>query len=194
MKTAQTEPPKAGLATAIALVVGNTIASGIFLLPATLGGYGGVSILGWLFSFLGAWSLAIVFARLSKHNPKAGGPYAYSKAAFGEFIGFQVAWGYWISVWVGNAAIICAAVSYLSVFFPLLKTSPIAAVLTGLSGIWLLTWINTRGMREASWVQRATTILKLLPLVLVPVFGVFFFKWEHNIEPKQVLQLSLYLL
>ncbi|MFM8361591.1 MAG: amino acid permease, partial [Haliscomenobacter sp.] len=162
-KTGETAP-KAGLATAISLVIGNTIGSGVFLLPATLAGYGAVSLAGWLFSFLGALSLAVVFARLSKRKPGAGGPYAYSREAFGDFIGFQVAWGYWISVWVGNAAIVTSAVSYLGIFIPAMKEAPIAGGATGLGIIWLLTWVNSMGIREAGWVQKTTTVLKLLPL------------------------------
>ncbi|MFZ4427947.1 MAG: amino acid permease [Saprospiraceae bacterium] len=173
------DPPKAGLGTAISLVVGNTIGSGVFLLPAALAVYGGISLLGWLFSFLGAISLALVFMRLSRDRPGAGGPYAFSRDAFGDFIGFQVAWGYWVSVWVGNAAIVTSAVSYLGVFFPSLKGSPIAGAATGLGIIWLLTWVNTRGIRETGLVQRVTTVLKLLPLVLVPLFGLFFMDVSH---------------
>ncbi len=179
MEEAQTSVRKAGLGTAISLVVGNTIGSGVFLLPASLAVYGGVSLLGWLCAFAGALSLAVVFARLSRDRPGAGGPYAFSRDAFGEFIGFQIAWGYWVSVWVGNAAIVTSAVSYLGVFFPVLKYEPLAGGITGLAIIWMLTWVNTRGIREAGWVQRATTMLKLLPLVLVPLFGLFFMDLSH---------------
>lgn len=179
MEPTQKNTHQAGLATAIALVVGNTIGSGVFLLPAALAAYGGISLLGWLFSFLGALSIAFVFAQLSKNRPAAGGPYAYSRQVFGDFIGFQVAWGYWISAWVGNAAIVSSAVSYLGIFFPQLKTTPMLGAATGLGIIWLLTWVNTLGIREASWVQRITTILKLLPLLLIPIFGAFYIKLEH---------------
>ena len=170
---------KAGLGTAISLVVGNTIGSGVFLLPAALAVYGGISLLGWLFSFLGALSLALVFMRLSRAHPGAGGPYAFSKVAFGDFIGFQIAWGYWVSVWVGNAAIVTSAVSYLGVFFPILNEKPLAGAFTGLLVIWVLTWVNTRGIRETGFVQRATTLLKLLPLCLVPLFGLFYMDLSH---------------
>ena len=75
--------------------------------------------------------------------PAVGGPYAYTRKGLGEFAAFLVAYGYWISAWCGNAAITVAFVSYLSVFFPILSTNNMAAVLTGLSAIWLLTWVNT---------------------------------------------------
>ena len=116
-------PPKLkrsmGLWMATALVVGNMIGSGVFLLPASLAGAAGpVSMLGWLFTGAGAILLALVFASLGRALPRTGGPYAYAKRAFGDFVGFQTAWGYWIAVWAGNAAIAVAFVGYLAVFWP----------------------------------------------------------------------------
>ena len=107
-----------GLTMATALVVGNMVGSGVFLLPASLADVAGpVSIIGWLFTGVGAMLLALVFARLASTFPRTGGPYAYSRRAFGDFIGFQTAWGYWIAAWAGNAAIAVAFVGYLAVFW-----------------------------------------------------------------------------
>jgi basic amino acid/polyamine antiporter, APA family len=165
-----------GLWTSTSLVVGNMIASGLFMLPATLGIYGGISIIGWLVSGAGAMCLALVFSWLSKINPQAtGGPYAYTRDGLGTFAAFLVAWGYWISVWCTNAAIAVAFVSYLTAFIPELNTNPLLAVGTGLSAIWFLTWINTKGLKEAGVVQVITTILKLAPLVVITIGGFFFF-------------------
>ena len=61
---------------AVALVMGNMIGSGIFLLPAALGRFGGISLVGWVVSAGGALLLAAVFARLARLDPAAGGPYA----------------------------------------------------------------------------------------------------------------------
>ena len=96
---------KLGLWMSTSLVIGNMIGSGIFLLPAALAVYGGISILGWLFTGAGALCLALVFARLSSLMPEAGGPYAYTRNGLGDFAGFLVGWGYWVSIWCGNAAI-----------------------------------------------------------------------------------------
>ena len=103
---------------AVALVMGNMIGSGVFLLPASLAPYGGISLIGWLVSTAGSVLLALVFARLSRLHPAAGGPYAYTRQAFGDLAGFLVAWGYWISVWCTNAALAVAFVGYLDPFFP----------------------------------------------------------------------------
>jgi len=84
-----------GLITSISLVVGNMIGAGIFLLPSTLANYGSISILGWVFTAIGALILAKVFSNFSKIIVgKSGGPYTYSRAGFGDFIGFLVACGY----------------------------------------------------------------------------------------------------
>ena len=170
---------KIGKWTSTSLVLGNMIGSGIFLLPASLAAYGGISLVGWLISSLGALLLAQVFATLSKLVPKSGGPYVYTKSAFGSFAGFLVAWGYWISVLCTNAAITVAMLGYLEVFFPILGEQPIMAVVLGLSVIWLLTWVNNKGVKSAGYVQFVTTILKIIPLILVTIVGLFFMNIDH---------------
>src|SRR4029079_19056208 len=92
---------------------------------------------------------------------------------------FLVAWGYWISVWCSNAAITVAFVSYLTVFLPALGTNSYLAVGAGMSAIWFLTWINTRGIREAGVIQVVTTVLKIAPLVVVIIGGLFYIQTEN---------------
>lgn len=170
------KPQKIGLITSISYVIGNMIGAGIFVIPAILAPYGSISFLGWIFTAIGALILAKIFGNFSKIiGNKSGGPYTYSRAGFGDFIGFLVAWGYWISIWVGNAALAITIVGALSFFFPILDSDPIYRVLAGLSFIWFFTWINTRGIKESGKVQVITTVLKLLPLVFVIVAGLFLF-------------------
>jgi basic amino acid/polyamine antiporter, APA family len=173
---------KLGLWTSTSLVVGNMIGAGVFMMPAALAAYGSISLFGWVFSSIGAFLLARVFSNLSKLMPKAdGGPYAYSRSGLGDFAGFLVAWGYWISIWCTNAAIAVSFVSALSTFFPALATNAILAISTGLGVIWLLTWINTLGIVTSGKLQLITTILKIIPLLLVAIGGLFFFKAENFI-------------
>lgn len=151
-------------------------------MPAALAAYGGISILGWLASSLGTFVLALVFSKLSKlFLDKAGGPYAYTSVGFGEFAAFLVAWGYWISTWIGMAVLAIAFVSALSILFPILGNNPLVSVLTGLSAIWLLTWINSRGVRQSGRIQVVTTLLKLTPIVMIIVGGFFFFNIDNFI-------------
>jgi len=131
-----------GLWMATALVVGNMIGSGIFLLPSSLAGFGSISIVGWVLTAGGALMLALVFARLGRAFPTTGGPYAYARRAFGDFTGFLTAWGYWIAVWVGNAAIAVAFVGYLGYFWgDLGRNRPLAAAVA-IGAVWLLTAVN----------------------------------------------------
>jgi APA family basic amino acid/polyamine antiporter len=176
---APTPQKKLGLWMATALVVGNMIGSGVFLLPASLGAYGAISLVGWLFTSAGAVLLAVAFARLARMMPRAGGPYAYTRAGFGEFAGFLVAWGYWISICAGNAAIAVGMVGYLGFFWRPFATSLALGAATALGAIWLLTWVNARGVREAGSVQLVTTALKLLPLVAVGIIGLAFVHWDN---------------
>jgi APA family basic amino acid/polyamine antiporter len=162
-----------------ALVVGNMIGSGVFLLPAALAVYGSISLFGWFFTTGGAILLALVFSRLSRLMPAVGGPYAYTRRGFGDFAGFLVGWGYWISIWCANAAIAVALVSYLSVFFPALATTPSLAAAAALASIWLLTGVNIMGVRWAGRLQLITTIIKLLPLLAVATLGLLFLNPDH---------------
>ena len=149
-------------------------------MPAALAAYGGISVVGWLISSAGALVIAYIFSRLSKMvKNSAGGPYAFSREGFGDFLGFLVAWGYWISIWVSNAAIAIAFVGALTIFFPSLNESPVIAVSVALLSIWSLTWINSRGVQSSGRMQLATTVLKILPLVIIILGGVFFFDIEN---------------
>jgi APA family basic amino acid/polyamine antiporter len=168
------KPQKLGFWMATALVVGNIIGSGVYLLPASLAPLGPNSLAGWLFTATGAVLLAVVFAALSRSFPKDGGPYVYTRAAFGELAGFVVAWGYWVSVWVGNAAIATGAVSYTSSFAPWIAGVPGASAIVTIAVVWILTLVNCWGVRAAGWVQAVTTVLKLLPLLAVALVGGFF--------------------
>ena len=112
-----------------------------------------------------------MFARLARRLPAAGGPYAYTDQAFGELPGFLVGWGYWISSWSAVAAIAVAMTGYLGDLVPALIASPGAAAGTAISAIVLLTAVNIAGVRRAGWVQLLTTVLKVLPLIAVAIFG-----------------------
>lgn len=168
-----------GFWTAVALVLGNMIGSGVFLLPASLAPYGGLSLAGWIVSATGSVLLAIVFARLGRRDPAAGGPYAYTRRSFGDLAGFLVAWGYWISSWATNAALAVAFVGYLGPFFPTVVANPAAAAGLAVATLWLLTAVNARGVAAAGRVQVVTTVLKVLPLILIGFAGLAALQPEH---------------
>src|SRR5438552_2592968 len=138
-----------GLSMATALVVGNMIGSGVFLLPAALGSYGPISLVAFAITAVGAMLLALVFARLGRTYPETGGPYVYSKRAFGDFIGFWQAWGYWIAAWAGNAAIAIAFVSYLGEYWSTVRHINVVAALAAVAAIWVCTAVNVAGVRQS---------------------------------------------
>ena len=175
---AATAPPKLkrelGLWMATALVIGNMVGSGIFLLPASLAATAGpVSILAWVFTGIGAMFLALVFARLGRAYPKTGGPYVYARKAFGDLVGFWTGWSYWINAWVGNAAIAIAFAGYLAVFWGRASTYWIATIIA-IALVWILTAVNVAGVKQAGKVQAVTTVIKFVPLLVIGVVGLFF--------------------
>jgi APA family basic amino acid/polyamine antiporter len=173
-----TAPRVLGFWAAVAIVMGNMIGSGVFLLPASLAAYKGLSLIGWLVSAAGAVMLALVFARLARQLPATGGMYAYTRAAFGDLAGFLVAWGYWLSTVGTLGALAVAFVGYLDPFFPAIVRAPAAAAALAIVVIWVAVGINAAGVGLAGRVQIVTTALKLVPLVVVAVGGVFYFQPE----------------
>jgi APA family basic amino acid/polyamine antiporter len=164
-----------GFWAAVSLVMGNMIGSGVFLLPASLAAYRGLSLVGWVISAAGAVMLALVFARLAHQFPATGGPYAYTRHAFGDLAGFLVAWGYWLSIVATLAALAVAFVGYLDPFVPGVVRTPSAAAALAIIAVWLLIGVNVAGIALAGRVQIVTTALKLLPLAVVGVGGLYFF-------------------
>lgn len=161
-----------GLWMSTSLVLGTMIGSGVYLLPASMAQQGTISIVGWGITTLGAICLALVFANLARAFPKAGGPYTYSREAFGDLVGFQVAWSYWSGCWSGNAAIAVSFIGYMATFFPILNQDPAVAFIAVNGVVWTFTLINIIGVREAGIVQLVTTVLKVVPLVVIAFVGV----------------------
>jgi len=171
---------KLGRWASTSLVVGNMIGAGIFMMPALLSAYGGISMVGWMLSAFGAILVALMFSRLSKLAPGIqGGPYAFTRLGLGEFPSFLVAWGYWISVWTTNAALAAAFVSYLAIFLPLLTSHILFSVGAAILVLWSLSYYNTLGISKVGRLSLLTTIFKIIPILLVAIFGLFYFNIDH---------------
>lgn len=187
---------KMGLTRATALVSGNMIGSGVLLAPAILAPYGPVSIVGWILTTIGALALAVAFSKLSFWIPKAGGPYTFAKHVFGDFVGFQMAWGYWISCWCGSVSLLVGGLQYMSIFCPDLVSNQTFAISFGLSMIALFTFINTRGMKASTMCEIFIVIIKILPLIVIAIFGIFcvdfmkFFESIGEIKAESFLSLG----
>lgn len=162
---------KLGLFAAIALVMGNMIGSGVFLLPASLAPFGWNAVIGWIVTTAGTLVLAFVLAALTRARPGAGDPAGFVTEAFGEVPAFLVGWVYWVSVWTAVVSIAVAAVSYLSAFFPAITAAPMGPALSAIALVWAMTLVNLGGVRAAGNFQIVTVLLKLVPLVAVIVIA-----------------------
>jgi basic amino acid/polyamine antiporter, APA family len=175
---------------ATALVVGNMMGSGVFLLPASLAPLGWNAVIGWVLTIGGSLALAVVFSNLARAMPD-GGPYHYVEKGVGTLPAFLVAWAYWISTLVTNAAIAVAAVSYASVFVPALSANPLLGGGAAIGIVWLFTVISMLGARTAGGVQVVTTIVKIVPLVaIVIVAGLFVGDGRATLPPVVAADIS----
>ncbi|HKD52654.1 MAG TPA: amino acid permease [Steroidobacteraceae bacterium] len=168
-----TRPRALGLVMCTALVVGNTIGVGIFMLPASLAPYGMNALPAWLITAVGCIFIAWVFAGLSRAFPDDDGPYAYTARAFGRGIAFVLMWCYWVSTCVTLPVLATGAVGYLSSFFPVLAVNHELAAVTALALLWLFVLVNLRGARAAGWVQVLTTVVKLVPQAGIILLGIW---------------------
>lgn len=194
-----------GLWILTALVVGNMVGSGIFMLPRTLSEVaspGGV-LLAWVLTGAGVLATALVFGNLSIRKPAlTGGPQIYAKELFKKgshpstFSGFLSSWGYWIGNLAGNIAIITTFAGYLSTFFPVLTsqyelftignfTLKVGNALTFLVCTVLL-WgthvIILQGVNNAGKINFVATATKVIGFTLFIIIGLFAFQ-KSNMLP-----------
>lgn len=167
-----------GLPACTALVIGNMVGSSFLMAPAALARYGALSIVVWLISALGALCLGLVFSRLARIAPATGGPYAWSRMGYGGFIGFLIAFGYWISIWTSLPAIAAAFVGYLQALVPAFAGTT-SAIVIALAVIWTVTLVNIRGIREAALLQMVTTVAKFLPFLAISLLGLLRINGRH---------------
>ena len=164
----------------VSLIVGSQIGTGAFLLPSSLAGVGSISLLGWFVSALGAILLALIFSKLSLMTFKGRGPHVYIGLAFGKKTAFFSAWTYWLISWLSSIAVILAFVGYLS---PLIGiTHPFFLLFLEILLITLVTGLNILGVRVVGSMEFYLTILKCLPLIIIPLGGIFYFQKE-NLHP-----------
>jgi APA family basic amino acid/polyamine antiporter len=154
-----------GLAACIALVMGNMIGSGVFLLPASLAPFGWDAVAGWVFTIAGSLVLAFVIARLTVAMPDANASQMIARA-YGPLAGFAIGWIYWISIIITNVTIAVAATANLSSVMPVLAKPGVGAACS-IAFLWAMTGINLIGARAAGMTQIVTTCIKLVPIAIV---------------------------
>ena len=170
---------KIGLFALIAIVVGSMIGGGAFNLASDMAGAAspGAIILGWTITGIGMIALALSFQNLNNKRPDLdGGVYSYASAGFGKFMGFNSAWGYWLSAWLGNVAYATLLFSSIGYFIPAFEGGQNIAAIIGASVLlWGVHALVLRGVHSASLVNLVTTIAKLVPIFLFIIIGIFAF-------------------
>jgi arginine:ornithine antiporter/lysine permease len=165
-----------------ALVVGSMIGGGVFNLPSDMsrGASPGAIIIGWIITGIGMLMLAFVYQSLAVRKPELNaGPYAYAKAGFGAFVGFNSAWGYWLSAFLGNVAYAVAIFSALSFFVPTFGDGNNLISIAGASiCLWLVHFLVLRGVKGAAFINIITTLAKLVPLILFVIIAIIAFNWD----------------
>ncbi|MBR7799669.1 APC family permease [Undibacterium fentianense] len=154
-----------------ALIIGNVIGMGIFMLPASLAPYGFNAFIGWAITLFGCLLIAQIFAYFARAFPHADGPYAYTRTAFGHVVAFAILWCYWVSVCITNSTLAIGIVGYLSSVFPILAENLMLAPACAIGLIWFFVGVNLRGVHTSGRVQMTTTLLKILPMVAVLILG-----------------------
>ncbi len=167
--TAAVKDEKVSLPTLTAMVIGSMIGSGVFLLPRRFGVETGVAgaLIAWTIAGAGMLMLAFVFQRLATRKPDLdAGVYAYAKAGFGDYVGFNSAFGYWASACAGNTSYWVLIMATTSSLFPALGAGDtFVAVIVSSVGVWLFFYLILRGVREAAIINRIATIAKVVPIL-----------------------------
>lgn len=186
------------------LVIGSMIGSGIFIVSADIArnvGSAGWLVVVWLISGFITLAAALSYGELSGMYPHAGGQYVYLREAFGKLWGFLYGWAFFTVIQTGTIAAVAVGFGkFTGYLIPSLGEDNIlvgpmnlgfitnfkitAAQLTGLATVILLTYINTRGVRNAKWIQFIFTNAKILAMGALVLFGFFLFKdgsiWQNN--------------
>ena len=170
----QEKDKRLGLWLLVFIALGSMVGSGIFNSPKDLISVSNPqsTMIAWLIGGFGALMLALVFVYLAARKPELkSGVFAYARDGFGDFMGFNSAWGYWSVGWLGN-------VSYLALFFKTLNDlldvhalSPLHAFLIGSVLLWLFYLILMAGIREGAILNFIVTTAKLIPIILIIILG-----------------------
>lgn len=189
--------PSLGLMDATMIVAGSMIGSGIFIVSADITrnvGSAGWLILVWLITGFMTLIAALSYGELSSMFPKAGGQYVYLKEAYNPVIGFLYGWSFFAVIQTGTIAAVGVAFSkFLAYLVPelgnnyfLFDTGFIkiySGQLVAIAIIVLLTYVNSRGVKEGKFIQTVFTTAKLLALLGLTVFGFVLVKnsyWAEN--------------
>lgn len=174
------EQSKVGLIPLIGLVIGSIIGSGAFSFPADMarGASAGAIIIAWIITGLGMLTLGFIFQNLSNRKPDLTcGIYSYAKEGFGNYVGFNCAWGHWISSTLGNVSYLVMLFTSLGYFVPAFgKGNNLASVIGASVVIWAIHVLILKGVKTAAFVNVVATIGKLVPMFIFVIVAIIMFK------------------
>lgn len=173
---------KLGLLELVALVVGSILGGGVFNLMhdmAEPAGAGAI-IIGWVITAIGMITLAFTFQNLTRKRPDLdAGVYSYAEEGFGKYMGFNSAWGYWLSAWLGNVGYATLLMSAVGYFLPVFGDGQNIWSILGASVIlWACHFMILKGVQSASFVNTIVTIAKLIPIFVFLVVMLIAFKLD----------------
>ncbi|MFI0435874.1 MAG: APC family permease [Parachlamydiaceae bacterium] len=178
MKKSQ-EKNELGFRSMILLGINAVIGSGIFLLPGTVSHLtGSWSIFVYLFVMVIVMSIGWCFAQCATLFNRNGGAYVYAKAAFGDFIGFEIGIMRWVIGIMAWASLIVGFITALSCLWPTVLDEPYRTVLifTILGG---LSFLNIVGVQIFKYINNIVSLAKILPLLIFVFFGLFSMKMTN---------------
>lgn len=169
-----------------AMIIGSTIGAGIFTTAgdmASNGAHTGSVLIGWAIAGIGMYMLMMCFFGLNKLRPElTNGIYSYAKEGFGEFVGFNSAWGYWMSALISNVSYITLLFGALGYFFPVFgagNNGP--SIIAGSIAIWLIVALVLKGVQQATIINTVVTICKLIPIFVFIVAVILLGKFDFDI-------------
>src|SRR5665213_2096955 len=169
-----------------ALVVGTMIGAGIFMLPVSLAPLGANAIVGWAVSSAGALCIAFALARLSRLG--GDGIQANIERQLGRHAAFLVAWSFWVSNWVSQAAVGIAGASALAWLNPHLA-GPGTVIPVAIASVVLFTAVNAFGVRTSGAMSIVTVAIRLLPLAAV--IGIFALRGARSAPYEPLAPMAL---
>lgn len=169
MDNQHTQENRLSLGGLTAMIIGSTIGAGIFTIAGDMasgGAHTGSVLIGWAICGIGMYALMMSFFGLNRRRPDlTNGIYSYAKEGFGEFVGFNSAWGYWMSALISNVSYITLLFGALGYFFPVFgKGNNFVSVLSGSIFVWLLVALVLKGVKQATLINALVTICKLIPI------------------------------
>lgn len=177
---AQSTTKKLGVVALASVVVSSMVGGGIYSLPQNMAAAASVGavLIAWVITGLGMYFLANSFRILSDVRPDLkAGIYMYGREGFGPFVGFLIAWGYWLCQIFGNVGYAVITMDALNYFFPpyFAGGNTIPSIIGGSILIWMFNFVVLRGTQQAAIINTIGTIGKLIPLFIFIIVMIFMF-------------------